>query len=370
MITGIGYGRVRNLQHHVNYFEDLEKEYSFFIESQKNHVIDNREYGWLPAGNWNETKEIIEKKNITAVLLSIEGAHVFNSGLVEFGKKASESEIIENIKKVKQWKFPPVFITFAHNFNNELCGHANSLEPIKAFVDQSTGINTGFTPLGKTVLHHLLSDQNGRPVFIDIKHMSLKARKEYFEIIETDYRRQRIPTLVSHGAVNGMQWNGLKTADLPDVFYPSDINFFDEEIAAIGKGGGLFAIQFDTRRIAQKNLVKKRLNSLFGKSDVKRSALLIWYQIVHITRILDKAGIFGWGTAAIGSDYDSTIDPLPGIWSAEQFPLLENELFRLASDYLNGNPPLKVMENKMITAGEVVNRFFIDNTIRFLKENC
>ncbi|WP_340111834.1 membrane dipeptidase [Maribellus mangrovi] len=368
LITDIGYQRIRHLQKHTNYFEDLEKEYAFFTQSQQEHTFGEKQHTWQLASDWATTEKIIEEKNKTAVLLSIEGAHVFNSGLEEYGITANAEEIVQNIKTVKQWKYPPVFITFAHNFNNELCGHASSLEPIKAFVDQQNGLNQGFTSLGKKVLDHLLSDQNGKPVYIDIKHMSIKSRKEYFNLLKSDYQKREIPTLVSHGALNGMNFKGDKTARFPKTYYSSDINFFDEEVLDIARSGGLFAIQFDTRRIAQKKLVKKKLRSLNKTTDVERSAQLIWHQIQHMAELLDRNELPAWNIAAIGSDYDGTIDPLPGIWTAEYYPLLQKPLLQIAGNYLKNNRVLVLPENRKITPEEIVQRFFIGNTIRFLKQ--
>ncbi len=366
-ITGIGYQRVRNLQLHKNYFEDLEKEYRFFVESEKSYQIHGQEYRWKPAANSTDVNKSLNTKGEIAVVLTIEGAHVFNSGLSEYGRPNSEAEIIKNIREVKHWEFPPLFITFAHNFNNDLCGHANSLEPIKKFVDQSKALNTGFTELGKKVLRELLSHENGQPVFIDIKHMSFTSRVEYFNILSKEYMDNIPPTIVSHGAVNGLSINHLSENNSSSGFYESDINFFDEEIVSIGKSGGLFAIQFDTRRIAIKKLAKKHLRSLFGKRDVAIAAGLIWNQIRHIAEVLDERNIFAWGTACIGSDYDGTIDPLPGVWTAEYFPALYEGLYKKADRYLNNPNSLNLPENKSITPEELTDRFFLKNSVQFIQ---
>ena len=366
-ITDIGYQRVRELQKHSNYFEDLEKEYRFFIDSRKKYQINGKEYRWKPAANNKDVKKSLKASNEVSVILSIEGAHVFNSGLEEYGRPGSETEILDNIRKVKQWEFPPLFITFAHNFNNDMCGHAHSLEPIKKFVDQSKGLNTGFKPLGKKVLHELLSKENGNPIYIDIKHMSFTSRREYFEILSTEYKDRMPPTIVSHGAVNGLSVGQKLSNNSESGFYETDINFFDEEIAHIGKSGGLFAIQFDTRRIADKKLVKKRIRSLFIDKDVIIATELIWNQIKHIAEVLDKSQLFAWGIACIGSDYDGTIDPLPGIWTAEYFKDLYEGMLLKADNYIKNENPLTLVENKSISAEELTERFFLDNSVQFVE---
>ena len=366
-ITDIGYRRVRELQSHTNYFKDLEKEYHFFIDSQKTNQIGGREYRWKLAANNSDVQKSLNAEDEVAVIMTIEGAHVFNAGLGDYGRPSSETEIIANIRNVKQWAYPPLFITFAHNFNNDLCGHAHSLEPLKNLVDQSKGLNEGFTELGRKVLHELLSIENGRAVFIDIKHMSFKSRQEYFNILSNAYKDRIPPTIVSHGAVNGLSLKQKPSNNSTSGFYETDINFFNEEIAHIGKSGGLFAIQFDTRRIANKKLVKKHVRSLFNDRDIVKSAELIWNQIQHIAEVLDSNEIYAWGTACIGSDYDGTIDPLPGVWTAEYFSALYKEVLKIASRFLKSTNTLSLPENKSITAEEVCDRFFLDNTKQFLE---
>lgn len=367
LVTGIGYQRVRNLQQHTDYYKDLENEYAFFCESQKSCEINEQNYNWRLISSRAELNKSLATENEIAVFLGIEGAHVFNSGLSEYGRPTSEEEILENVRKVKLWDHPPLYITFAHNFNNDLCGHAQSLDPIKHFVDQTNGMDTGFTDLGVKVLHELLSSENGRPIYIDIKHMSLESRKDYFNILKNSYSENMPPTIASHGAVNGLSmFTKSKPADT-GFFYHADINFYDEEIEHIGKSGGLFAIQFDSRRIATPALVKKNFRSLFRKNETSVASGLVWRQIQHVAGVLDRAGYFGWGTACIGSDYDGTIDPLPGIWTAEYFSGLHDNLLIRANDYLKNSNSLSLKENREITPEEIVSRFFLDNTASFVK---
>ena len=207
LITGIGFNRIRDIQTHCDYFEDLEKEYAHFLGNRRQVDICGVAEGWRPIESLLDLQRGMDEPNELLVCFSIEGAHVFNSGLEPFGRDTRPGEVLENVRKVKNWKYPPVYITFAHNFYNDLCGHARSLEPIEKFVDQSLGLDSGFTPLGYRVLDELLSNKNGRPILIDLKHMSLKSRKQYFDYLTKDHPGKLPPTLVSHGAVNGMKWN-------------------------------------------------------------------------------------------------------------------------------------------------------------------
>lgn len=367
LITGIGFKRVRDIQTHSDYFADLEKEYSHFLGNKRQINVGGDQKGWRPIASDSDLREGIEDAKEILVCFSIEGAHVFNTGLGPFGRTTKETEVLENVRKVKNWKYPPVYITFAHNFFNDLCGHARSLEPIEKFVDQAPGLNKGITPLGYRVLDELLSNKNGRPILVDLKHMSLRSRKEYFDYLT--HSNILLPTIVSHGAVNGMTWGEGKSTGLDgsEDFYRSDINFYDEEIELIGASGGLFAVQFDARRIARFDLVKKGWGDLFGEDNMERAANAIWLQLKQIATVLDQKGFFSWGTSCIGSDYDGTIDPLPGVWTAAQFPKLYRGIQTKAEEFLSGPNPLSQRKNRTISSKEVADRFFFHNTIEFLQ---
>lgn len=56
--------------------------------------------------------------------------------------KADPVEVKANARALKDHAHKPWFVTFAHHFYNELCGHAESLKGFIALkCDQSIGIN-------------------------------------------------------------------------------------------------------------------------------------------------------------------------------------------------------------------------------------
>ena len=60
---------------------------------------------------------------------------------------------------------------------------------------------------------------------------------------------------------------------------------------------------------------------------------------------------------------------LKGIWTAEYMPLLADHLLLLAEEYLKGNNPLTMPENKNITPEGIVENFIFENALSFLKRN-
>ena len=365
-ITSIGYKRVRYIQSHSDYFTDLMNEYKFLLQSPRKQKMNGLDLDFSIVNSFDEVVKNLNNVNHLSVIPTIEGAHVFNSGLRAFGKVYAEDEIIKNINTIKNLKHPPLFITFAHNFNNELCGHAPSLECLGSAVDQSENLNAGFSKLGLKAIHQLLNDEEGAPIYIDIKHMSLKSRLQYYNLLKTDFTKQ-IPVIVSHGAVAGRPVLGKSVSSLNSSFFANDsINFYDEELVVIAKSQGLFAIQLDSKRLAPKHLIKKPLFNNNKSNNLKYSVLLVWRQLQHVAEVLDSNNLFAWGTCCLGSDFDGTINPLNEIWTASDLNELANELVMLADEYITSPNALKQFKNKNISAETIVENFTIQNTLNFV----
>ena len=289
------------------------------------------------------------------------------------GRVTNEREVLNNIDKVKKWDKKLFFMGLTHHFYNEICGHAKSLTSLsKISADQSEGLDTGFTDLGKKVLKKLLDNSNGKRILIDVKHMSVKARNEYYGILKNEYAHENIPLIVSHGAVNGWRSAHEKIIDNQHTwgkFQEEDINFFDDEIVRVAQSGGIFGIQLDERRVGSKSEIKKTKSKMNRRDMLFYKSRLIWNQIQHIAEILDKQNLFGWGIQSVGSDFDGMINPLNGFWTAEQMYLLESNLEKHAFNYLNSPLATSLKPFNRINPGEIVDRFMHDNAFGFLQRH-
>lgn len=371
-ITSVGKKRIDYIQSVTDYFIDLENEYQYLKQLDKKIVTlaDRARYQYTLAKNATDLDIILtqdpnenKKVNPIAVFITIEGAHAFGTGIKPKKNPADPTRVLANVDKVKNWEHRPVFITMAHHFYNELCGHAQSLTGIvKKATDQSYGMNEGFTPLGLDVVEKLLDNSNSKRILIDIKHMSRKSRLEYFNLLETKYKEEKIPVIVSHGAVIGNEKNR-------HFFLQDDINFYDDEIIKIAQTDGLFGIQLDERRIvaAGDNELKKS-HGLERRKVLFHSSVLIWRQIQHIAELLDSNGLFAWGIQCLGSDFDGMINPLNGYWTVENYPTLSDYLLIQAHNYMKNFPEnLKQVHNR-IDPEEIVNRIMGDNTYQFIQK--
>lgn len=369
--TGISRAKINFIQGNTDNFSEFLREYDFYKQLDGKDVsVDGKRLCYKLTTSYSDIETNRNEPNVISVVLSIEGAYVFN----RFNNRRPEDyEIIPNIKAVKRWTHVPFFITLSHHFYNEIGGHSGSLHNfIKRALDQSYGLHTGCTELGKKVIRELLDTENGKRIFIDIKHMSKKLRLDYYEMLDTEFKGEDIPVFVSHGALNG--YESIKDSSYPNLdenglFFGGDVNFYDDEILRIEKSHGVFGLQLDDRLISSKK-IKHKIFVFYSKDrKLKIRSKKIWNHIQRIAELLDKHGRDAWDTVALGTDFDGMVDPPNGFWTAKEFPLLYQYLLIHATNYLNnGNNPLRVRSNQNILPEDVIGNIFSGNALRFMKE--
>jgi len=370
---GVSDARIDFIQGITDYFEDLEREYQFYkqIDGQLIRLREGK-YRYKLVRHYEDIESYMQKDEVQGVrtifvILSIEGLHVLNTGLRVLH---DEQEVLHNLEKIRDWAYRPFFITVAHHFWNHMCGHATSLSGlIVKYADQSEGLNTGFTDLGLKVLKRMLDNTDGKRILPDIKHMSPLARQEYYALLDSEPQYAEVPIIISHGACNGLKSSDERRIQHPETgekLNPVDINFFDEEIIRLVHRDGIMGMQLDERRIVSEATKKKLKRSLWKKRIRRYRSELLWYQLEHVCRVLDGAGLPAWDHMAIGSDFDGIIDSLNGFWTARELPALASNLVEHANSFL-ARYSFKVHSNKL-TAVEIINRLMSKNADRFLQK--
>ena len=316
--TGLSEYRYDYYKENEDYFKELCEQYEFLVSSQGKSPCGN--FAYKVFNNYESLiKWLSQDENNLAVIVTIEGAHVFGCGLdSSFNKNPKELEttLLKNIKKVKAWKYPPFFITFAHHFWNQLCGHATTLpRTTKLFCNQKKGLDTGFTSLGKKVLNELLSTKNGKRILIDIRHMSIEARVEYYSLVKkhnTNNPNDLIPIISSHTAVNGFETiqesiekkDNMQKVNSSD-FFSWSINLSKEEIEIIHDSNGIIGIILDKGRHGGAKKLK-RINAIKNKSIQKQAYLeLILDNVFFYIQAVGKKT--AWDMLTLGSDFDGVI---------------------------------------------------------------
>lgn len=383
LVSSLGANRIKFLQENKDYFKDLQDEYAFY-KSLNNKVVRymNTKRKYVMVGNFAELEEAIaanEQSGVETVYVisTVEGLHNLNTG-IDYSQPPNEDEVMANLIALKDWEYAPFYVTFAHHFYNQLCGHAKTMEGFSnLLLNQDLGLNEGFTDLGRKVLKALLSKKNGRRIYIDIKHMSYKARNEYYNYLKNEYpaeyARKEFPLIISHGACNGLiserdpNYHPALQKTAP-YMYQADINFYDHEIVEVARSGGIIGLQLDERRIAS-TAYKKKLRVSGSKTEQRHSnSKMLWNNIQHIVQLLDMHDMYAWDCMAIGSDNDGMIDPINQFWTAEDMDDLLQYIERHAYDFFNDEKTILKNDYNRISPAEVVDRIFQSNAYEFFRK--
>ncbi len=377
LTAGVSQKRIDNLRNHNSYFQDLKDEYNFYMQlHNRAQIIDGITFTYRLVNNYADIKTNIETsttiRRIISLVPTIEGAHAFDTGLHKDKNTAKEETVLAHIETVKNWDHKPFFITLAHHFYNEICGHARSISIGLIKKTQNRGLNSDITELGFKVIDKLLDTTENKRILIDVKHMSTASRKTYYELLDTTYANENIPIIVSHGALNGkrsiVEWN-ISDSNLSKGFSDIDINFYDSEILRIAQSKGVFGLQLDERRIASKSAIRSsRIYFPNKKRRYENKSELIWNQVQHVAEILDKNSLFCWETVAIGSDFDGIVNPIKGLWTAENIKDIKPYLIEKAQNYLDANRTNLQVQNQ-ISAKEIIDLLLFKNANEFLKRN-
>ena len=384
--TELGKPRIDAIQGMTDYWADLMMEFSFLQQMHNKPVtIDGHKFKYVIVNNFGEleaavaeNETIVEQQTndpiIIAVIPCVEGMHVLNCGLdperSPTNLKANAELVKQHARDLKNQSNKPWFITFAHHFYNELCGQSLSLRGVIAKnCDQSVGLQTGFTNLGKEVLNILLDNTDGKRILVDIKHLSPQGRQEFFALREAKY--PGIPVFITHGVANGLPNRNATVSLFPEIgntLNSGEINFYDDELLLMARSGGVIGLQLDERRLASDETIKRVKHSFFRNKIMHYRSELVWKQIQYIGELLDNAGLPAWSNICIGSDYDGIVDPINSFWTVEQYPALKSYLERHAFNYMQNDASrrLKNLFNK-IGSDTIIQNVFQTNAWDFFK---
>jgi hypothetical protein len=294
-----------------------------------------------------------QEKNITAAIMAIEGGQVFHGNYISSRSNIKswecnnicEAEILNNVKVIKNLEHRLFFIGTSHFAWNRISGHAKTLDKSgfrrfivsilassrkqreSMFLKWGEGIhgeidfgNFITTPerfllpitddpkqldIGRKVITELLNPDNtrhGKPTYIDVKHMDIQAREEYYKLLDSLKLRngKKIPIIASHTAVSGENLEIARATGLNPLydqyselrnprkfyenqlimrdrfwksvtkflydrsynpfennincqtvgwFYPWSFNLYDEEIERIHESDGIIGVMLDPRQL-------------------------------------------------------------------------------------------------------------------------
>jgi microsomal dipeptidase-like Zn-dependent dipeptidase len=219
--------------------------------------------------------------NSLNLILCIEGGHNLLSNAPGINLR---NDVLANLGVLKASDHHYLYMSLTHVECNPLCTHAYAIQFLhhKDFMPSGHGI----TPLGIDVIAEALKRPNR--ILIDIKHMSLESRKQYYSLLQRDYRLQHIPILISHGGVTGVSWDNKpvvcwKKSDgcikvryfrpkgaMKTRFNPWSINLYDEEIKIIVESDGLIGLNLDERILGAKQKRQGKRIEYFSPEEFNR----------------------------------------------------------------------------------------------------
>ncbi|WP_299362713.1 hypothetical protein [Winogradskyella sp.] len=409
----------KSLDNRIDYFKDYLKELQVLKDAQnsKSNKPQYAQNTFKLVRNYEEFQANIQNKNVLLGIISAEGIHSFGDYKLKHLFRDTSIESISdserqklllsmrrNIDKVKKKDaFSPFYVTFAHHYNNLFCGHSKSFKfPITLFFKQKNALDKGLYSYGEQIIRSLLErGPEKRRVLIDIKHMSIETRKDFYKIID-EYNKDvafedfqnKVPIISSHTAVNGnTTWEAsvkLACKKEANKGYVSrcDVNVCDEDILQIYKSSGIIGILMHDGRMPGKKYLKK-LKAL--KEQPKERMLLQQqlfltnvYHIIHVLYQKDlKDGM--WDIITLGSDMDGLIDPFDDYTTAGDLLAFRNHIWEYLDNYEtipedyhivnlmkspDGNIKLSLDELNALNMGlsttEIVNRIFYKNFDLFL----
>ncbi|WP_109300875.1 hypothetical protein [Aquimarina sp. AU474] len=422
---------------YIKYYDEYIKERDF-IFNYDNTTSPNTQDGVTPkfclVKNYEEL-QTKKNKDVICGVFTVEGIHSFakykrsnllfaNSidDLSDNDQNRLKREFTNNIVQVKKQKYPPFFITLSHHFNSLVAGHAASfadhkfIQPgFKDIFNQLPGMNTGITSFGeKLIREYLLSREHGPRILIDTKHMSIKARRRYYEMIneirKDDSLHENIPIISSHTAVSGI--STLQKAEEEIDSRPSDkhsfvsrydINITNEDIIETFKSDGLIGICMHDGRMPGGKFRKKIKQA--GKDRKKLKKLHVQMFLTNVFHIVKVNLNFirvenenrvtskieekdAWKIIGLGSDNDGIVDPFDHYDTAADLTDFKMDIVNFIDNYDHpdnhnykiitlGDNERKEGELSGVeiqgfllgqTAAEVADRVFYNNTDMFLSK--
>ncbi|OGQ89004.1 MAG: hypothetical protein A2289_18480 [Deltaproteobacteria bacterium RIFOXYA12_FULL_58_15] len=362
----LGYGRA-HLEYltseQYDYWEEFRREYDYVVRDD--HVLgrgvvhsyrngrcfqENVEGRYQIVREANQLEKIIEGETTdVAMVLTIEGGHTISLG--PDNHVVSFETMVDRIRYFREMPHPLFFITLAHHFDNGLCGHARSVPGIGQIVmDQGPRMYEGFETrkaLGMRVARELLdldeelNDRGGRRILIDVKHMSPRSRRQFYDEVILPHNQRtktssqvwkKLPIVASHVA-----YSGVKTIDelianekrendqwIINGYSGWGLNLADEDIRIINDSEGLIGLILDRRVLGVEQGLSptpERWRTLFGVN-----VLGVVDAIANDPSQTSEQKRSIWDRICIGSDFDGAVTPVPLYATVTEWDLLADDL--------------------------------------------
>lgn len=349
-VSGVENDSITEKEQVLNYYEDLVQNIEYVREGEKVvYYKSGKAYTYEVARNGQHLRELMADPYKIAVVLNIEGGHSLGHSLENEDVSHTlsyEQFYMTNLDRIKGIKplrdcaadmmeYPVLSMNLNHFFWNGLSGHARTFSGLQTFVFGGTkGVGEPITPLGEKVIKRMLDRSEGRRILVDVKHMSIPARKWYYNYLETlRAEGDTVGIISSHSTVAGISWEDeaylakdKKGKNKKSYLNLWNISLCDEDVRQIHLSKGIVGIMLDKYRLVGEEGKKLLKDAIPGSSQSRKLyAKILWANIFECIEAVDDKS--AWDIIAIGSDFDGMIVPF------ESYPR-SNEMPELAKDLL------------------------------------
>lgn len=402
----------------INYLDTIQKDYytEAFLDEYTWLIGFARNNGDYPVAfpkNYEALEQNLNNSpNTLNIILNVEGAHVFgptpsDENLANLSKTYDLTtdqmdDMIANIKDIKKQPIPIFSVGIFHHFWNGLGGHAVSLSGIvDKITNQTAGVNTGLNENGKRIVRELIrAEGNSKGIIVDIKHMSLKCRRDYYAMRDNENAVGQSPIFCSHTGINSRwktinSWIGHQSESIAGEKYlhENPINLCAEDVERIFDSGGLIGLQLDEKRLLGKDAIKeinaeREDDNMEGNDDyvsytyAKYFWANIFFAIDSLAKSKGAIQASYWNIFSIGSDFDGIINHLKNCKDASRLESFKTSCFAflvhpedIPIHKIPGSPRFELSIARLntlkgaLTNSQIVDKIFGENAKEFLRRN-
>lgn len=475
-VTGLPMRTLRMLYEKKNSsYRMFMTELEFLLAQQTTH----KDYPSFTISVATDKEDLVRKfsNGETSLVLSLEGAHILHGNMISNNRSydhptftvSEQNEIIANVKTIKAMRQRVFFITLGHFSWNGMVGSPKTLDMDnekrvllrkqsrkrsfreKLFLKYSDGImgtinrdktnddigwkdpnfcfcqtepntslNTG--NIGWRVIDELLDRSDGNaPIFVDVKHMDINARLQYYSYL--NLRKDKVPIIASHVAVSGKDTATAKYTSLCPVydvyeelesttawyesqfeaplengkpvrkpclerdkvdvnainwFYPWGINLAREEISIIYNSDGIIGIALEERVLGtnrpnyRTDTFARRLNEFLNAEGLAvqkdretfLSLLPFFKNLFYIVQHSGRNDATAWDHVALGSDLDGIAKPVAFCKTAAEYPAMHALIVRFLPLYVKFDRKSDLLFG--LNEQQVANKVMFENGERFI----
>jgi microsomal dipeptidase-like Zn-dependent dipeptidase len=374
----------------IDYFKDLKAEIAMLLrEDGLPHIAGDRVLRYQLIEDAAELHQTLAATDQIAVLLSIEGAHALGEGPLSSAQMEDEdyqTQVLEHLMMLKGSKpmfekgeflqTPIALMTLNHFMWNGLSGHAKTFGQVEGYLmDQSEGLDAGITPFGQRFIELMLDRAAGRRILVDVKHMSVSSRKQYYAYLEElKLRGDTVPVVASHVGLAGESWRILEDSKLQKSspttpwLNQAPISMFDEDVQMVLESKGIMGLMLDKYRAAGPQAIKELDETRAG--SMERRQTYIKLLVLNMMEIVDVAqSVEAWDIISIGSDFDGMINAMETYDQGFKLPSLRSDLlayFEQPTDLWDLYPKRKVQRYMYgLKASNIVDKVMGGNLLAF-----